>query len=112
MRAAVFGRYGAPDVVRVAEVERPSVGEDDVLVRVRATTVNRTDCAYRAAKPFFVRTFTGVVRPRRVVLGTEYAGVVEAVGGGVSAFAVGDRVFGYNEGAFGAHAEFLAVPQG
>ncbi|MGW0819938.1 NAD(P)-dependent alcohol dehydrogenase [Streptomyces sp. NPDC002845] len=112
MKAAVHTSYGPPDVVRIAEVDRPSVGHEDVLVRVHATTVNRTDCAYRAAKPFFVRTFTGLARPRRTVLGTEFAGVVEAVGGGVTSFAVGDRVFGYNEGAFGTHAEYLSVPQG
>lgn len=112
MKAAVHHRYGPPGVVRVVEeVARPTVGDGDILVRVHATTVNRTDCAYRAASPFFVRTFTGLTRPRRAVLGTEYAGVVAAVGGGVTAFAVGDRVFGYNEGAFGAHAEYLAVPQ-
>ena len=112
MKAAVHHRYGPPTVVEVAEVDKPSIGDHDVLVRVHATTVNRTDCAYRAARPFFVRTFTGLARPRRTVLGTEYAGVVEAVGGGVTSFAVGDRVFGYNEGAFGAHAEYLSVPQG
>jgi NADPH:quinone reductase-like Zn-dependent oxidoreductase len=110
MKAAVHDRYGPPAVVRVAEVEKPSVGDRDLLVKVHATTVNRTDCAYRAASPFFMRLLTGLSRPRRTVLGTEYAGVVEAVGGGVSSFAVGDRVFGYNEGAFGAHAEYLAVP--
>ncbi|MBB2912423.1 NADPH:quinone reductase-like Zn-dependent oxidoreductase [Streptosporangium becharense] len=73
--------------------------------------MNRTDCAYRAARPFFVRMATGLTRPRRRVLGTEFAGVVEAVGGGVTSFAVGERVFGYNEGAFGAHAEYLSVPE-
>ncbi|WP_184542927.1 NAD(P)-dependent alcohol dehydrogenase [Streptosporangium becharense] len=111
MRAAVHFRYGPPDVVRVAEVDEPPVGNKDVLVRVHATTVNRTDCAYRAARPFFVRMATGLTRPRRRVLGTEFAGVVEAVGGGVTSFAVGERVFGYNEGAFGAHAEYLSVPE-
>jgi NADPH:quinone reductase-like Zn-dependent oxidoreductase len=110
MKAAVHNRYGPPDVVRIAEVDKPSVGEQDVLVKVHATTVNRTDCAYRAAKPFFMRLLTGLTRPRRTVLGTEYAGVVEAVGGGVTSFVVGDRVFGYNEGAFGTHAEYLSVP--
>ena len=112
MKAAVHSRYGPPDVVRVAEVDKPSIGDDDVLVRVHATTVNRTDCAYRAAKPFFMRMLTALARPRRTVLGTEYAGVVTAVGSGVTSFTVGERVFGYNEGAFGTHAEFLAVPQG
>jgi NADPH:quinone reductase-like Zn-dependent oxidoreductase len=111
MKAAVYTRYGPPDVVRIAEVDRPSVGDHDVLVRVHATTVNRTDCAYRAARPFFMRAFTGLSRPRRMVLGTEFAGVVEETGGGVTCFAVGDRVFGYNEGAFGTHAEYLSVPE-
>jgi len=111
MKAAVCARYGPPEVVRIAEVDNPSVGDRDVLVRVHATTVNRTDCAYRAARPFFVRALTGLSRPRRTVLGTEFAGVVEEVGGGVASFAVGDRVFGYNEGAFGTHAEYLAVPE-
>ena len=111
MKAAVATRYGSPDVVRIAEVDAPSVGDDDVLIKVHATTVNRTDCAYRAASPFFMRAFTGLRRPKRQILGTELAGVVVAVGPAVRRFAVGDRVFGYNEGAFGAHAEYVALPQ-
>jgi NADPH:quinone reductase-like Zn-dependent oxidoreductase len=111
MKAAVHTRYGAPDVVSIREVEDPVPQANEVLVRVHATTVNRTDCAYRAAKPFFMRSFTGVSRPRVTVLGTEFAGVVEAVGAGVSAFEIGDRVFGYSEGRFGCHAELLAVPE-
>ncbi len=111
MKAAVHTRYGPPDVVQVTEVAEPGVGDTDVLVKVHATTVNRTDCGYRAARPFVVRAITGLTRPRRTVLGTEYAGVVESVGSDVTAFAAGDRVFGYNEGAFGTHAEYLSVPQ-
>ncbi|PAZ16462.1 NAD(P)-dependent alcohol dehydrogenase [Streptomyces sp. SA15] len=107
----MHNRYGPPDMVQIAEVDQPAIGDRDVLVRVHATTVNRTDCAYRAASPFFMRAFTGLARPRRTVLGTEYAGVVEAVGSGVTSFTVGERVFGYNEGAFGTHAEYLSVPQ-
>lgn len=111
MKAAVHTRYGPPEVVGIREVDRPAVGDRDVLVRVHATTVNRTDCAYRAAKPFFMRLLTGIARPRRTIMGTEFAGEVEAIGNGVTSFSVGDRVFGYNEGAFGAHAEYLSVPQ-
>lgn len=111
MKAAVSTRYGPPDVVEIREVDPPEVRDEDVLIRVRATTVNRTDCAYRAARPFFMRAATGLRRPRRPILGTEYAGVVESVGPAVTAFAPGDRVFGYNEGRLGAHAEFLAVSQ-
>src|SRR3954468_13533888 len=110
MKAAVYTRYGPPEVVRIGEVDKPSVGDHDLLVRVHATTVNRTDCAYRAARPLFMRALTGLARPRRTVLGTEFAGVVEEAGGGVTSFAVGDRVFAYNEGAFGTHAEYLSVP--
>ena len=103
-------RYGPPEVVRVVDdAPMPWVGPDDVLVRVHATTVNRTDCGYRAASPFFIRGISGVRRPRVRVWGTEYAGVVERVGREVTRFAPGDEVFGYAEGRFGAHAEYVAV---
>ena len=111
MKAAVKTRYGPPEVVRITEVEKPTVKDNEVLVRARATTVNRTDCACRAAKPFFMPLFTGLTRPRARVLGNEFAGDVEAVGSGVTSLTVGDKVFGYNEGAFGAHAEPLAQPR-
>jgi NADPH:quinone reductase-like Zn-dependent oxidoreductase len=109
MKAAVHNRYGSPEVVSIAEVAKPSVGDKDILVAVHATTVNRTDCAYRAARPFFVRAATGLTRPKRTILGTEFAGVVAEVGAAVTSFTVGDRIFGYNEGPFGTHAEFLSV---
>jgi NADPH:quinone reductase-like Zn-dependent oxidoreductase len=111
MRAAVRSGYGPPEVVRISEVEKPAAKDGEVLVGVHATTVNRTDCALRAAKPFFWRFFTGLVRPRVTVIGTEFAGEVEAVGAGVTSFEVGDRVFGFDGTRFGAHAEYLAVPE-
>ncbi|MDP9326579.1 MAG: alcohol dehydrogenase catalytic domain-containing protein, partial [Actinomycetota bacterium] len=109
MKAAIYTRYGPPEVVRITEVDKPEASENEVLVKVDATTVNRTDCGYRAAKPFILRFFTGLRRPKRGVLGTEFAGEVETVGGGVTSLAVGDRVFGYVEGPFGAHAEYVAT---
>jgi NADPH:quinone reductase-like Zn-dependent oxidoreductase len=90
---------------------RPVIGVVDVLVRVHATTVNRTYCGFRSGKPFIVRLFAGLTRPRAKIMGTEFAGVVEAVGGEVTSFAVGDRVFGFREWKFGAHAEYLAIPE-
>jgi NADPH:quinone reductase-like Zn-dependent oxidoreductase len=111
MEAAVQIRYGPPEVVLISEVEKPTTRDNGVLVKVHATTVNRTDCACRAAKPFFMRFFTGLIRPRATVLGNEFAGVVEAVGSGVTSFKVGDKVFGYNEGPFGAHAEYMSIPE-
>ena len=109
MRAAVQTRYGPPEVVRITEVDKPTASENEVLVKVYATTVNRTDCACRAAKPFFMRFFTGLTRPRATILGNEFAGEIEAVGSRVTSFKVGDKVFGYNEGPFGAHAEYLSI---
>jgi NADPH:quinone reductase-like Zn-dependent oxidoreductase len=110
MRAAVQRRYGPPEVMRVEEIDRPEIAADEILVRVRATTVNRTDCGYRGATPFLIRGVAGLRRPRHLVGGTELAGDVAAVGEDVAAFAVGDRVFAYVEGTFGAHAEYAAVP--
>ena len=105
-------RYGPPDVVRVVDgVPEPPVGPGDLLVRVHATTVNRTDCAYRRAYPFVIRAVSGWRGPKAPVWGTEYAGVVERVGPQVTRFVPGDRVFGYAEGRFGAHAELVAVSE-
>ncbi len=109
MRAVVYDRYGPPDVLRLEEVERPVPKGDEVLVRIRATTVNRTDCGWRSARPFIVRSFIGLLRPKRKILGMELAGDVEEVGAGVTEFEVGDQVFGVK--GFGAHAEFVCIPE-
>ena len=109
MRAVVYDRYGPPDVLRLEEVERPVPNADEVLVKIHATTVNRTDCGWRSAKPFLTRYFLGLLRPKRKILGMELAGEVEAVGAAVTEFAVGDHVFGSSGFRFGAHAEFICV---
>lgn len=111
MRAAVSDHYGPPDVVSVRTVPAPEPGPGDLLVRVHTATVNRTDCGYRAAHPWFIRAVSGWRRPRTTVWGTEFAGVVVRVGGAVTRFAPGDRVFGYTEGRFGAHADQVAVAE-
>lgn len=115
MKAAVLTRYGPPNVVQIAEVDKPAPREDELLVRVHATTVNRTDCGIRIGTPFLIRLFYGLRGPRVSVLENEFAGEVEAAGGSVSSFAVGDRVFGFNAGLsgghaqYGAHAEYMVV---
>ena len=108
MRAAVHARYGPPEVLRVTEVERPAPEEDDVLVRVLASSVTRSDCGFRNTEYFFSRAVTGLVRPRRTIAGMEFAGVVEATGAAVTQFAAGDEVFGIKGGA---NAEYLCVPE-
>jgi NADPH:quinone reductase-like Zn-dependent oxidoreductase len=109
VKAVVHDRYGPPGVLRIAEVERPVPADDEVLVRVRATTVTRTDCHIRRASPFMWRFFAGLLRPKRKILGIEFAGEVEAVGAAVDGFSVGDEVFGGSAGRFGAHAEYVCV---
>jgi NADPH:quinone reductase-like Zn-dependent oxidoreductase len=110
MRAVVYDRYGPPEVQRIEDVKRPVPKEDEVLVKIHATTVTRTDCGLREGKPILVRFFFGVRRPRQRILGTELAGEVEAVGAAVREFAVGDHVFG-STSAFttGTHAEFICA---
>jgi len=118
MRAVVYDRYGPPDVLRLEEVERPAPNADEVLVKIHATTVNRTDCATREANrrsglavSLLSRLISGIRRPRQGILGNELAGEVEAVGAAVTEFAVGDRVFGSSGLRFGAHAQFICLPE-
>jgi len=110
MRAVVHDRYGPPEVLRLEEVERPVPLDDEVLVKVRATTVNRTDTGLRSAAFFPSRFFTGLLRPKNKILGMEFAGEVEAVGPAVSEFRVGDQVFGGT--GHGAWAEYISVKNG
>ena len=113
MKAVVHDRYGPPDVLRLEEVDRPVPKEDEVLVKVHATTVSRTDCHLRAASPFIWRFLTGLRRPKNPIRGVELAGEVEAVGAAVTEFEVGDRVFGaipILSIQVGTYAEYACLP--
>jgi NADPH:quinone reductase-like Zn-dependent oxidoreductase len=109
MRAVVCDRYGPPEVLRLEEVERPVPGPDEVLIRIQATTVNRSDTETRAGRPPAARLLTGVRRPRHRILGTELSGEVEGAGPAVTEFAPGDAVFGVKAWKFGAHAEYICM---
>jgi len=116
MRAVVYDRYGPPEVLRLEDVPQPVPNEDEVLIKIHATTVTRSDCGIRAANAssglfvsFLSRLYSGVRRPKRRILGAELASEVAAVGTTASEFAVGDRVFGTSAGRFGAHAEFICM---
>ena len=111
MKAAVNTRYGPPEVIQIREVPAPTPGTSDVLVRVHASTVSRTDCAWRRAHPFFVRLMSGLLRPKQTILGMDFAGVVEKVGAEVTSFELGDRVFGLTPGDHGGHAEYLRIAE-
>lgn len=109
MKAVVCSGYGPPDRLRIRQIDRPLPGQGEVLIRVLATTVNRTDCAMLRGKPWVARIVTGLIRPKHPVPGSEFAGRVEAVGANVTGFAVGDDVFGFEGARFGAHAEYMAM---
>jgi len=112
MKAVVYTRYGPPEVLQLKEVEKPTLTDDKVLIKVHATTVNRTDCGFR--KPEYgliVRVINGLFRPRKKILGSEFAGEIEAIGKDITAFKPGDSVFGLSTGRFGAHAEYVCIPE-
>ncbi len=109
MKAVVYTQYGSPDVLQLQEVEKPVPKEHEVLIRVHATTVNRTDCATIRAKPFFMRIVTGLFKPNKPIPGTEFAGEIEAVGNSVSSLNVGEHVFGFDDLGAGSHAQYMAI---
>ncbi|MFA6467764.1 MAG: NAD(P)-dependent alcohol dehydrogenase [Bacteroidota bacterium] len=109
MKAIIYTQYGSPDVLHLADVNKPVPKANEVLVKIRATTVNRTDCGFLRAQPFIVRFFSGLTKPKNIILGNEFAGDVEAVGNEVKTFTVGDRVFGFSGETFGTHAEYIAA---
>jgi NADPH:quinone reductase-like Zn-dependent oxidoreductase len=114
VRAVVHDRYGPPEVLRVEDVQRPTPKADEVLVRIRATSVTRSDAHLRAGTPFVQRLQSGLRRPKRRILGHELAGEVVEVGSGVTELQVGDRVFGalpYLALRTGSHAEYMAIPE-
>jgi NADPH:quinone reductase-like Zn-dependent oxidoreductase len=108
MRAVVYTTYGPPEVLTIKEVDTPTIADDEMLIKVYATTVNRTDCGLRSARYFISRLVTGLFRPKRQIGGSEFAGKVEKVGTDVTEFQVGDRVFGFEDVRSGGHAEFKA----
>jgi len=111
MQAAYRKKYCGPEGLEVSEIEKPTPRKNEILVRVHATTVNRTDCAVLTGKPFIMRFFVGLMRPKSPVPGTDFAGVVEATGSSVTLFKTGDRVFGFNDQALASQAEYMAIAE-
>lgn len=110
MKAAVRYHYCEPDQLRILELPIPKPGPNEVLIRVRTCTVNRTDLGVLRGIPYAMRAFAGFPKPRYAVTGTDFAGVIEDVGEGVHEFKIGDRVWGFWDHGQGTHAEYACIP--
>ena len=111
MKAIVYKKYGPPEVAKLMDVTKPIPKHNEVLVKVYATTVNRTDSGFRSAEYFISRFWSGLLRPKFEILGCEFAGVIEEIGNEVTTFKIGDKVFGFNDKTFGGHAEYLTMAE-
>lgn len=111
MKAVVYTKYGPPEVAQLNEIPKPIAKENEILIKVYSSTVNRTDAGFRSASYFISRFWTGLFKPKNQVLGCEFAGVVEEIGQGVKTFKLGDRVFGFNDKTCGGHGEYLTLKE-
>ena len=112
MKAIVHTEYGSPEVLHLQEVPKPVPKDNEVLIKIHATTVNRNDCGFRKPEyPFIIRPINGLFKPKRKILGTELASEIESIGKNVKSFKPGDKVFGLSAWKFGAHAEYISVPE-
>jgi NADPH:quinone reductase-like Zn-dependent oxidoreductase len=112
MKAIVYTTYGPPEVLELRDVPTPTPKDDEVLIRIHATTVNRTDCGFRKPEyPLIIRPINGLLKPRRRILGSELAGQIAAIGKNVKTLKPGDHVFGLSTSHFGTHAEYICLPE-
>ena len=111
MKAAIHTKYGPPSVLELSEIEKPKIEGDELLIKVEAATVNRTDCAMLRAKPFIMRFVTGLFKPSKSILGTDFAGTVVEIGKKVQSYQLGDRVFGFDDLGVCSHAQFMKISE-
>jgi NADPH:quinone reductase-like Zn-dependent oxidoreductase len=112
MKAAFRSKYGTADVLQIREIDKPIPEENEILIKVHAASVNRSDCHVLTGKPYPMRLFTGLLKPKRSITGSDFAGEVKATGSGVKMFSVGDKVMGFAGGlGYGTHAEYITFPE-
>jgi len=111
MKAAVYTKYGQPDVLHIKQVNKPIPNKNEILLRIKATAVNSGDWRLRKADPFAVRFIFGLLKPKINILGSVFSGEIESIGEDVKHFKVGDSVFGHTDMSFGAYAEYKCLPE-
>jgi NADPH:quinone reductase-like Zn-dependent oxidoreductase len=111
MKRVIYKKYGSPDVLQLQEVEKPIPGDNELLIKIHATTVTAVDSIFRRGNSLFARFATGLTRPKIKTLGTEFAGEIEATGKDVDLFKPGEHIFGDSGTNYGAHAEYLTLPE-
>jgi len=111
MKIIEYTKYGGPDVLQIKDAIKPTPKENELLIKVHATTVTATECTFRKGEPFMSRLFIGLIKPRIKTLGEELSGEIEAIGKDVKLFKKGDLVFGTAGPSFGANAEYICIPE-
>lgn len=111
MKKVIYNKYGSPNVLQIKEVEKPIPKDNEVLIKIYATTVTATECTFRKGEPFFARLFTGLIKPKITTLGEELAGQIEELGKDVKLLKNGDKIFGTAGPGFGANAEYICIPE-
>lgn len=111
MKAAIRHQYCSYRSIQIADIDMPTPKKNEVLIRVMATTVNRTDCAVVTGKPFIMRFFTGIRKPKKSIIGTDFAGIVHDIGSDVTRYAVGNRVWGFHDEGLSTQAQYICLPQ-
>lgn len=107
MKASIREKYGSSNIIEIKDVEKPIPKDNEVLIKIYATSVNRTDCANLTAKPFIMRFVLGLFKPKKIILGTDFAGKIIALGKNVKSFKIGDKVFGFNDTGSESQAEYI-----
>jgi len=109
MKAVIYEKYGSPEVLELREIDKPSVVDDEILVKIHAASIQQTDIRFRTGTPFLARVLAGLLKPKNQILGCDYSGIIEATGKNINEYNVGDEVYGQLDARTGTHAEYISV---
>jgi NADPH:quinone reductase-like Zn-dependent oxidoreductase len=109
MKAVIYEKYGSPEVLELREIDKPSVADDEILVKIHAASIQQTDIRFRTGTPFLARVLAGLIKPKNQILGCDYSGIIEAKGKNINEYNVGDEVYGQLDKRTGTHAEYISL---